>query len=217
MFGTLGEIAFEVLTSPVAFEASFRWTYAEQDVVEARPRLQWLSEGLRTISFDLRFHASFTNPEAQLENLLTMARGHGAQALVLGNGEHLGYFVIVALRVASTQMTAVGDVIAMTIHLELKEWSLSSELDPTIPPQPDFTPIAAVPAPEGEETGAVTYSGALGVAATVTPATSNYVPTVTGTPGVTPLLTNPTANGATGGLSPDDVPTNTIVRSAAGN
>ncbi|MGH8338342.1 MAG: phage tail protein [Gammaproteobacteria bacterium] len=214
MFGTLGEITFEVLTSPVAFEASFRWTYAEQEVVEARPRLQWLSEGLRTIAFDLRFHASFTNPAAQLESLVELARGHSAQALVLGNGQHLGYFVIVALRVASTQMTAVGDVIAMTVHLELKEWALSSELDPTVPPQPDFTPIAIVPAPEGEETSAVTYSGAPGVAATVTPASSSYVPTVTSTPGVTPLLSDPATVASTGVLSPDDVPTNTIVRSA---
>jgi phage protein U len=215
MFGTLGEITFEVLTSPIAFEASFRWTYAEQNVVENRPRLQWLSEGLRRIAFDLRFHASFTSPSAQLENLLALARGHSARALVLGNGKHLGYFVIVALNVASTQMTAVGDVIAMTVRLELKEWALSSELDPTVPAQPDFAPIAIVPAPEGEETAAVTYSGALGVATTIVPASSSYIATVTGAPGVTPLLSDPTSGGATGVLSPDDVPAETIVRSAA--
>jgi phage protein U len=214
MFGTLGEIIFEVLTSPVGFEASFRWTYAEHDVVEARPRLQWLSEDLRTIAFDLRFHASFTNPAAQLENLLAVARSHSAQALVLGNGEHLGYFVIVALRVASTLMTAFGDVIAMTLRLELKEWAFSSELDATVAPQPDFTPIAIVPAPEGEETTPVTYSGALGVATTIAPASNEYVATVTGTPGVTPLLSDSAAGGSNGVLSPDDVPAETIVRSA---
>ncbi|HTT75612.1 MAG TPA: phage tail protein [Candidatus Binataceae bacterium] len=214
MFATLGEITFEVLTSPVSFESSFRWTYAEHDVVEARPRLQWLSEGLRTIVFDLRFHASFTTPLAQLESLLAVAREHSAQALVLGNGEHLGYFVIVALRVASTQMTAVGDVIAMTVHLELKEWALSSEVDSTVAPQPDFIPIAIVPAPEGEETSAVTYSGALGVAATIAPATGSYVATVTGAPGVSPLLADPAASNLQGALEPDDVPAATIVRSA---
>lgn len=213
MFATLGEITFEVLTSPVAFESSFRWTYAEQDVIEARPRLQWLSEGLRTIAFDLRFHASFTTPSTQLENLLAVARNHSAQALVLGNGEHLGYFVIVALSVASTQMTAVGDVIAMTVHLELKEWALSSEVDLTVSPQPDFTPIAIVPAPEGEETSVVTYSGALGVTATIGTASSSYVATATGTPGVTPLLTDSISGDSTVVLSPDDVPAETIVRS----
>jgi thiol-disulfide isomerase/thioredoxin len=143
-----------------------------------------------------------------------VARNHSAQPLVLGNGEHLGYFVIAALRVASTQMTAVGDVIAMTVHLELKEWALSSELDPTVPPQPDFAPIAMVPAPEGEETTAVTYSGALGVATTIAPASSTYAGTVTGAPGVSPLLSGPAAGASNGPLSPDDVPAETIVRSA---
>jgi phage protein U len=212
MFGTLGEITFEVINSPIAFEASFRWTYAEQEVVEARPRLQWLSENLQTIAFDLRLHASFTNPQVQLERLLAAARDHTARALVLGNGKHLGYFLIVGARVASTQMTAVGDVIAMTVHLELKEWALSSEVDTTVP-QRDFTPIAIVPAPASEGTSAVTYSGALGVTTTIVPANNSYVATATRAPGVSPLLSDPATGATTGALSPDDVPAQTIVRS----
>src|ERR1700749_1556885 len=98
MFATLGAVTFELLGSPYAYEASYRWTYAEHEVVEARPLLQWISEELQIISIDLRFHASFTDPAAQLDSLLATARAHSAQALVLGNGEHQGYFVITALR-----------------------------------------------------------------------------------------------------------------------
>jgi phage protein U len=216
MFGTYGEITFEVLGSPVQFESSYRWTYAEHDVVEARPRLQWLSENLRTIEFDLLFHASFTNPTAQLESLLAAARDHSARPLVLGNGDHQGYFVIVALRMVSTQMTAFGDVVAMKVHLELKEWALASELDPTVPPQPGFAPIAIVPAPEGTDTAPVTYSGAVGLTTTNAPTSAKYIATLTGAPGVSSILADPAPRGLPTTLAPDDVPASAIVRSAAG-
>lgn len=214
MFGTFGEVTFEVLGSPVAFESSYRWTYAEHEVVEARPRLQWLSENLQTIEFDLRFHASFTNPAAQLQSLLAAARDHSARPLVLGNGDHQGYFVIVALRMASTQMTSFGDVVAMKVHLELKEWALASELDPTVPPQPAFVPIAIVPAPEGTETTPVTYSGALGLTTTIASTSGTYIPTLTGAPGVSSILADPAPRGLPTALAPDDVPASAIVRRA---
>lgn len=216
MFATLGEITFELLGSPFAYESSYRWTFAEHKVVEARPRLQWISEGLQTISLDLRFHASFTDPAAQLENLLAVANGHSAQAFVLGNGEHQGYFVVIALRVVSTVMTAIGDIISMTVNVQLKEWALDSELDPTAAPLPNFTPIAIVAAPEGDATSAATYSGALGVTATIAAPSGTYSATPIGAPGVSSILINVPANGASPAtVSPDDVPASAIVRSAA--
>jgi len=136
MFGTLGEITFELLSSPLSYESVYRWTYAEQEVAEARPRLQWLSENLRTIELELRFHASFTNPAGQLAQLLAAGRDHSARPLVFGNGDHEGYFVMVALRVTSTQMSAEGDMFAMTVMVELKEWALDAEVDASAPAQP---------------------------------------------------------------------------------
>ncbi|MGA2408844.1 MAG: phage tail protein [Candidatus Binataceae bacterium] len=213
MFATFGEITFELLSSPQSFESTYRWTYAEQRVVEARPRLQWLSEDLRTIAIDLRFHALFTNPADQLETLIGAARDHNARALVFGNGDHQGYFVIAALRVTSTQMTAVGDVIAMIVRLDLKEWALDAEIDSTIASLPDFTPIAIVPAPPGAATGPVTYSGAAGVAATIAPISTSFTATLTAAPGVSPILADPaTGNGSSAVIGPDDVPTSVIVR-----
>jgi phage protein U len=215
MFATLGAITFELLGSPYAYEASYRWTYAEHEVVEARPLLQWISEELQIISVDLRFHASFTDPAAQLDSLLATARAHRAQALVLGNGEHQGYFVITALRIASTVTTASGDIISLTVHMELKEWAFDSELDPTVAPQPTFTPIAIVPAPVGDSTSPVTYSGALGVAAIATASGATYVATTTGAPGISPILSDILSAGAPSALvTADDVPANLIVRSA---
>ena len=92
MFATLGSITFELLASPFAYASAYHWSYAEQLVVEARPQLQWISEALQTISLDLRFHASFTDPAAQLSGLLALADGHAAQAL---------YWVMVSIRATS--------------------------------------------------------------------------------------------------------------------
>jgi phage protein U len=211
MFATFGEITFELLSSPLSYESIHRWTYAEQRTVEARPRLQWLSEDLRTIAFDLQFHASFTDPANQLESLLAAARDHNARALVFGNGDHQGYFVIVALSVTSTQMTAVGDIIAMKINMELKEWVLDSQVDPTEALQPIFAPIAIVAASGTEGTVPVTYSGASGVATTIAATGASYIATLTGAPGVSPILVDP-AGGPAPATAPDDVPAAVIVR-----
>lgn len=215
MFATLGSVTFELLGSPFAYESYHRWSYAEQLVVEARPRLQWISENLQTISLDLRFHASFTDPAAQLSSLLALADTHSAQALVLGNGQHQGYFVIAALRTVSSVMTAAGDTISMTVHLRLKEWPLDSALDPSAAVQPNFAPIAIVPAPAGAATSAVTYSGALGVASTIAPPTGTYTATLTSAPGLSPILVDARLPGAFSAIqTADDVPVSAIVRSA---
>jgi phage protein U len=216
MFATLGEITFELLSSPLNYESTYRWTYAEHEVVEARPRLQWIAEELRTISIELRFHASFTDPTAQLGNLLAAADSHNAQALVLGNGDHQGYFVMVALRVTSTVMTALGDIVSMTVHLEMKEWAVDSETNLAAVPQPNFIPIAIVPAPEGDATSQVTYSGALGVAATISPPSGAYTASSTGAPGVSPILVDlPAAGTSSPLLIADDVSASAIVRSSS--
>jgi phage protein U len=215
MLATLGDITFELLSSPLAYESCYRWTYAEHEVVEARPLLQWISEELQIISLELRFHASFTDPAAQLDTLLAAARAHRAQALVLGNGQHQGYFIITALRVAATVTTASGDIISMTVHMELKEWAFDSQLDPTVAPQPDFTPIAVVAAQSGDSTAPVTYSGALGVAAIAAASGAAYIPTSTGAPGISPILVDIPSSGASSALvTADDVPARVIVRSA---
>jgi hypothetical protein len=88
MYALLGEIFFEVLTSPEVFRSTTDYHYAEHKVVEARPRLQWLATELQKISLDLGFHVAFTNPATQMNQLRRAAEDHQARALVFGNGVH---------------------------------------------------------------------------------------------------------------------------------
>ena len=76
MFAALGEIIFELLGGPQAIEATRRWDYAEQRVLEDLPRLQWIADGAELITLEMLFHQSFTNPSSQLAALMAAASDH---------------------------------------------------------------------------------------------------------------------------------------------
>jgi phage protein U len=215
MFALLGEIVFEVLGSPETFEHSREWSYAEQRVVEDRPRLQWIADDLASITIDLRFHASFTVPEVQLAALAAAGDDHVARPLVFGNGVHRGYFVVTSLRTIATQMTATGAFAGITVRLVLKEWALSAEIDPAAAPIATFPLIGVVAAVAGASTAPEAYPGAAGVGGTVGALAPVFASPAIPAPGVSPLLDNPATPGVTAPhLVANDIPPKTIVRAA---
>jgi phage protein U len=150
MFATLGEIVFQVLTSPEAMALTSAYSYAEHKVVEAPPRLQWLANELDELSLDLRFHFQYVNPVTQLSALRAAGEDHLARALVLSNGVHLGYFIIERLEQKNLWQADDGSYIAIDVKLELKQWVPGVEFDPLAPPKRTTRPaglVAASPAP----------------------------------------------------------------------
>jgi phage protein U len=189
VFAVLGGISFEVLGSPESLSASRRYDYAEHRVVEDRPRLQWVADGLETLELELMLHRSLTDPMVMLALLEAAAETHQALPLVFGNGDFRGYFVIVQIGTVSRQLSGVGDALAIVVRMTLRESPFT--LDPSAPPLPAFVPIAVA-----------AVAGAMATAASGSPA------------GVSPLLTLcPPFGPATAGLKPADVPTARIVRS----
>jgi phage protein U len=144
MFAILGEIFFEVLTSPEAFRSSSDYTYAEHEVVGAAPRLQWLANGLQKISLELGFHIAFVNPKTQMDLLRAAAEDHQARALVFGNGVHRGYFVIESLEESHHQLADDGSHIATSARMELREWMPGVGFDPFAPPRATTPPPGIV-------------------------------------------------------------------------
>jgi hypothetical protein len=124
VFAELGQIRFQVVGSPEQLESERHFDYAELDVIEARPRLQWLGDNLERLTLELMFHASFTNPAAQLAALQAAAT-------------------------RSAQLSASGAPIAVAARVELKEFALDSAVDPAAPPIPLFAPLALVTAALG--------------------------------------------------------------------
>jgi phage protein U len=231
MFAIVGEILFEVLTSPETFRASNGYQYAEHKIVGAAPRLQWIGDELQKISLDMKFHVAFTNPAAQIAALKTAAEDHRARALVFGNGVHRGYFVIESLEETFQQLAEDGSYIAVEARVELHEWVPGADFDLLSPPQPanppsgivqaagaaaaisgqlsaisqPFDPNQPINASNLLPTSAITQ---LGLAAAIGGAT--YSPAAYSQPGVSGI-----AGAGPGPLTPGnpaDVPTSTIVR-----
>jgi phage protein U len=192
LFAVLGDIQFEVVGSPEAYESAGTYDFAEQKVIESKPQLQWVGDDLERLKFELIWHASFTNPALQLARLRATAAEHLALPLVFGDGGFRGFFIIESINVKSQHLSAVGAPIAIRVALALKEWSA----DPLL--LSSATPITAV--------------SPLGIATTLQAAAGRGANVLT--LGVSALLSIPSAAGPTGpSLEAGDVPATVIVRS----
>ena len=206
MFALLGEISFQVTCSPEIFESGRRFDYAEHRVVEDLPRLQWLAAELENITLAMLFHASFTDPAAQLAALLAAGEDHQARALVLGNGVFRGFFLVESIATSDIQLGADATPIAIRVKAKLRQWAPGSELDPAAPPR-----LAS--APLGIATVAINYISPAPLLEAAAPSVGYTAPTFT-QPGVSALVDNPLPAGAGGpSLSYADVPAAAIVRS----
>lgn len=202
MFAVLGEISFEVLGSPESMNETRDYHYAEHQVVEARPLLQWISSGLATLTLELLLHVSFADPAATLAALEAAAADHTPRPLVFGNGTHRGYFVVAAIATLARQMSDQGDPIAVVVRLKLREWVQDAELDPNAPPVPWFTPLGLVSLAPG-----LTASTSANAAATAL----SFFPSV----GLSALAFNPAPAGRLApALNPKDISPGAIVRSS---
>ncbi len=162
------------------------------------------------------FHQSFTNPSSQLAALVAAASDHQARALVFGNGDHRGYFVIESSSTTYQQMSDLGDPVALAVRVSLRQWALGGELDAALPPSPSFTPLAAVTAPSGVSTGLLDWSGPAGVSSVTAPSRTGFAAPELPAPGISLLVMTPHATGpGSQAVTPDDVPPSVIVRAGA--
>lgn len=207
MFALFGEISFETIGSPHSIESRRSFDYTEHRVLDSRPRLQWTGNGLETIALKMLFHASFTDPAAQLEALLAAASDHRARALVFGDGTFRGLFVAKEVTTNDLQLGSDGSPFAIRVRVQLREWVAGAEFDPQAPPVPDTVPLGLAPSPVNYLLPAPTFGLAAPTAAYVAP---TFVQ-----PGVSPLVDNPAPSGpGTPDRSYVDVAPSAILRSA---
>ncbi|MDO8433508.1 MAG: phage tail protein [Candidatus Binatus sp.] len=140
MFAVLGDILFEVIGSPETFESMREYDFAEHRVLEGRPRLQWLGNGLERLKLEIMLHSSFTDPSAQLSLLRSTAAAHRALPLVFGNGGFRGFFVIHSMAFRTHQSSALGTPIAINVTLSLKEWVTTDGPEILAAPAPLIAP-----------------------------------------------------------------------------
>lgn len=122
MFAMLGVIPFELLTSPVAMDGRRTFNYAEHAVIEGKPRLQYVGDGLEEYNFTFRFHREFCSPMVQYAALVASASVHVALPLILGNGLYLGRYVILEIADVLEAAGTDGTPVYLEVRVMLREW-----------------------------------------------------------------------------------------------
>ncbi|EJX0630327.1 phage tail protein [Salmonella enterica] len=133
MFAILGDIEFEVVTYWDGFDASFGMDYAEHSRIEGKPGLQFIGEKLDEVGISLVFHDHYCQPDVELARLRDAMAAHQALALVFGNGDYRGWFVITDIRATSQQTDGYGNVQALSAELSLREY-IGDPKNPLTPP-----------------------------------------------------------------------------------
>ncbi len=123
MYAVLGDVEFELITYFDGLDVQFGASFAEHARVGDKPRLQWVGDELDEVTFQLVFHASYCDPEAELLKLHSALRSREARQFVLGNGAYKGWFVITRLSGTSRQTDAKGALVAMDATVTLKEFA----------------------------------------------------------------------------------------------
>jgi phage protein U len=205
VFAILGDIVFEVVSSPENFTSMRQYHYVEHRVVQNTPQLQWLADGLETLEFEMLLHSAVADPALRLFELETAAALHEALPLVFGNGDFRGFFVIAAIGAVSHQLSAAGDPLVIRARMVLREWPLA--FDPNLPPVPNFTPLGLASAAVGPGSGASLTTPA--------PQAVTSGTTTLAAAGVSAMLTLGGPSGPNSpGAQPGDISTATITRSA---
>ncbi len=122
MYAMLGNIKFDLLTSPISTDDKRAYTYAEHAVIEGKPRLQYTGDDLESIDITFRFHKDFCDPASQQEKIIAAANAHKALPLVMGDGTYIGYFVILEVSCGPQAAMKDGSLIYTELSVKLKEW-----------------------------------------------------------------------------------------------
>ena len=121
MYAQLGNIRFEGLKGFSNFSHERGVNYAQHELINGKPRLQAVGENLDSISFGMYLHSQFTNPEADIETLRLAMQERKILPLILGNGRVLGFFVIPNFSQINSFTDPVGNIIEVTLSIELLE------------------------------------------------------------------------------------------------
>ncbi len=166
MFALLGDVQFDLITYFDGFESQFGVDYAEHALIEGKPRLQRVADRLDEIRIQLSFHIQFCDPERELAKLRQALGAHQAMALVLGNGDYKGWFVLTEVTATSKQTDKAGSLIALEASITLREF-VGDKKNPLQPPavQPKLPPAAATALPANLAAKAASVGAGLASAA----------------------------------------------------
>lgn len=117
----LGTVRLDLLAYLEGFKGTATYAYAEHQIIDGKPHLQWTGDGLKTRTLTAQLHASFCDPHAQYQTLTAAAERHEALKLFFVSGIFEGDYVITQIQRTLLQTDPLGQPYAMTLELELQE------------------------------------------------------------------------------------------------
>lgn len=123
MFAQLGDIQFDLITYFDGINSTVTYNYAEHERINNKTLLQFLGENLQEFTIKLNLHSSFCVPEEEILKIRTEAKLGKPLKFIKGNGEYVGAFVISQIQKTTEQTSPEGDLIAIQVELQLKEYA----------------------------------------------------------------------------------------------
>ena len=128
MIGSLGPVVFVVSADTIRtftdFKRSSAGRYARHEVLDLKPKTQFIGPGLDTVSFRMRFDVRYgINPRKELDQLTEIDRKGKAMPLVIGGkGAGVGLWVITGLEQSWEEIDAKGNILSATVDITLEEY-----------------------------------------------------------------------------------------------
>lgn len=144
MFAQLGNIIFEGVKGFESLEKRRATNYAEHARIEGRPTLQRIGSDLQNIAITIYLHASFCNPQKEIDALDDARENAEIMPLIMGNGKVVGDFVLVSISETVTMSGPLGELVEGTLDLNLLE-----HYDPNKPIKEQSDAVASGFAMEG--------------------------------------------------------------------
>jgi len=131
MWAILGDIEFEVISSPSGAEQRFAATFVEHARVSGKPRVEAVGGELEEIHWTILLHQRLHDVDARLRAIRAATAAQQPLALVMGDGTYLGPWLIVEGALTSKKTTAAGTLVSAELQITLRE--VTGEFAPTLP------------------------------------------------------------------------------------
>lgn len=121
MYAILGDYKFQNYKGFKELKVSDALALSEHPVIDGKPRLQATGDKLREISLTFLLHASFSDPDKDLEILQSYRRSAQIIPFLSGDGVSFGEFVIKEINCGFTQTDKKGSTIGVEVEIILLE------------------------------------------------------------------------------------------------
>lgn len=123
MFAQIGSIEFELLKGFTSVQESRKWEWAEHQVLDSKPHLQRMGEGLVEFALKVKISLYSGHDPAEFASALYAEAGKNeALPFILGSGEVVGEFVILDVGKSWQRCDNLGRLLSAEFDIKIKEY-----------------------------------------------------------------------------------------------